>query len=121
MEVLSAYVRENAPTAAFAPEYDLGGDDAEDVPTPRVDIQAALTVIGRRRERLDRERIDLRNADIRGYSLTKARLTGADLQGADLKQVNLQEATLVVAELENSDLRDELGTLTFNLSSDQLR
>ncbi len=112
MEVLTAYVRENAPRPEEA-------EDAEEqYPTPvATDIQAILTVIGRRRVEFERagERIlDLRrtnlslasllNAKLSGANLLFAHLFGADLSGADLSDANLCGVNLSEADLSEADL-----------------
>jgi uncharacterized protein YjbI with pentapeptide repeats len=62
----------------------------------RPDVQAALTVIGRRNRTHDR-----------GYiNLTKANLTGADLSSADLSGADLREAVLTRAVFTDAVLDD---------------
>ncbi|MEM7189585.1 MAG: pentapeptide repeat-containing protein [Pseudomonadota bacterium] len=85
------------------------------LPKPRVDIQAAITVIGRR-DRIDYERrprrnfrLDLRNtclqqADLSYLSLSHALLTGARLEGADFDRAELDGADLHRAQLEGAGL-----------------
>jgi hypothetical protein len=87
--------------------------------SPRPDIQAALTVIGRRNRKNDRQRIDLHGADLAGADLTRgylaeailigadlnhARLAAADLRGANLAATNLTSALLEDANLTSADL-----------------
>jgi uncharacterized protein YjbI with pentapeptide repeats len=77
------------------------------LPTPRADIQAAITVIGRRRPdrialerperpsggaaayRLDLRGVTLRRADLRMLDLEQALLSGARMEGANLVGANL--------------------------------
>ena len=102
MDVLTAYVRENAlrhaqdaPQAANTPN------------TPTTDMQAILTVIGRRKTpgnnrhnaRLDLNHTRLVGADLRMADLNRADLAGADLTGADLTGADLTDADLVDANL----------------------
>jgi uncharacterized protein YjbI with pentapeptide repeats len=112
MEVLCAFVRDRTP-------WDPGRPVAARLPT---DIQAALTVVGRRthsparEERLDLRRTDLRGADLneahferavlRGAHLAGASLQSAHLTGADLRGADLRNADLVAASLERADLRE---------------
>ena len=87
------------------------------------DLQAALTVIGRRQrdrdragDALDLVRSDLRGADLKGLDLRGARLgevhleeaslAGAELEGADLRRANLARADLVEANLRGANLRE---------------
>jgi len=68
MEVLTAFVRENAPLK----KEEEG--EKEEIPKLRTDIQAALTVIGRRNceNEQENQRLDLNRIDIRGANLSKA-------------------------------------------------
>lgn len=97
MELLAAFVR-NAPRRK----------EEESIPD---DIQAALTVIGRRDSEKDppNKKLDLSNTDIRGANLREANfrkviLSRAKLQGAKLPKANLQGADLSGANLEGADL-----------------
>ena len=124
MEILTAYIRENAPVAEGTHER-----------KPRQDIQLAFTVIGRRPpkrialERLQKFRLDLNNCDLtriegRGFDFAKAdfistrfvrsqlknanmenaNLWGANMQYADLRRANMQNATLMNARMQHADL-----------------
>lgn len=94
MEVLTAFVRENAPRKK---------DEEQESPKIRTDIQAALTVIGRRncKNDLEHQRLNLDNINIK-----RAQLKGANLQGADLREANLQGAFLWKANLQGANLRE---------------
>jgi hypothetical protein len=137
METLCAYIRQNAPansakdqTLGDWPDWPEDADDAalaerrtalgtrrEDImnwaralPAPRVDIQAALSVIGRRgEERIARERRhhkDIQQAgsgfrlDLRGANLQRANLYHAQLDHALLSRARLEGARLSEAGLE---------------------
>ena len=146
METLCAYIRENAP-ASEAKDHDLGEwpeypedaspedrkvrgeklrvrhqnlkDWADALLSPRVDIQAALTVIGRRSdERIEFERrqkrsfrLDLRNTNLRKADLTRAKLdhallTHARMEGAELRAARMERANLEGARMERANLRE---------------
>jgi uncharacterized protein YjbI with pentapeptide repeats len=147
MEVLTAYVRQLAPWKfdeesaeedTPTPERIIHiiqqrayTEDRRPEHTPEPDIQAALTVVGRRPEyhrtgtfedgrkieygRIDLHDTDLRGADLRGVHLEEAdlrgvhleeaKLGGAHLEQADLRGAHLEEAVLVKAHLERADLR----------------
>src|SRR6266508_446828 len=100
-EVLTAFVRGHAP---WPPK--LAGQHRAEAPIAQVpelqvrapDVQAALTVLGRRQPlpRL-RGRLDLEATDLR-----KARLGDADLKGVSLSSANLQEALLDGVELQKA-------------------
>lgn len=114
MEVLCAFVRERA---AWAEERELSA-------TAAADVQAVLTVLGRRmrsHEKREEQRLDLRRTDLRGVDLSdlhleracllEAHLEGADLQGlhlegADLRRAYLTNADMVEANLKGADLRE---------------
>ncbi|WP_392476193.1 pentapeptide repeat-containing protein [Nostoc sp. C110] len=104
MEVLTAFVRENAPRKP---------DEENTQQTPKIctDIQAAVTVIGRRNyendkknQSLDLSNIDIQGANLIGANLQGAFLGGANLQGAFLIGANLQEAILYKANLQEAIL-----------------
>lgn len=95
MEVVCAYLREHAGWVAERPR-------SEPVPT---DLQAALTVLGRRTRAYDgKEKLDLRGTDLRGVLLDGAHLERAILVGAHLEDASLQEAHLEAADLRGAFL-----------------
>ncbi|MEH1931120.1 pentapeptide repeat-containing protein [Nostoc sp.] len=98
MEVLTAFVRENAP---------LKKEEKQESPKIRTDIQAALTVIGRRNTENEQEkqRLDLSNIDIRGVDLIKANLERADFISSNFEGALLMQARLQNAEFYNANLR----------------
>ena len=119
MEVLTAYVRERAPRREQ--------DTQEVAGPPTTDIQAILTVLGRRETTgknrrndpldlihtqlvlADLERANLGGAflvraDLGGAYLVEADLSGADLSGADLSGADLSGADLSGADLSGADL-----------------
>ncbi|MGI8332663.1 pentapeptide repeat-containing protein [Actinomadura scrupuli] len=74
------------------------------------DLQAAVTVIGRRDTRHDKAIVTLARADFSAMDLTAARLSRADLT-----QVRLAGAHLTGAELTEANLRGaDLGAATLN-------
>ncbi|MGI5196305.1 pentapeptide repeat-containing protein [Streptomyces sp. CA-288835] len=108
VEVLAAFIRENAPEPDPAdPLYLEDGRKHQ----PSECVQAALTVLGRRPERSEPFRINLKRTDLRGADLAGARLDGvclvkASLRTADLKGASLVGAELRRARLEGADLTD---------------
>jgi uncharacterized protein YjbI with pentapeptide repeats len=122
MEVLTAFIREHA-RERWAP---TGPDDPERERSPRPDVQAAVTVVGRRDAQrdfravnlsgadlsgsdlhwADLSRGNLRGAQLEGANLEGAHLEGAHLEGAHLTGANLVFADLTAAELHSADLRD---------------
>jgi uncharacterized protein YjbI with pentapeptide repeats len=120
MEVLAACIREHSREQWPPPPSE---EPATELPqrTTRPDIQAAMTVIGRRNIRHDSGQIDLANvnltgADLRGKELANANLIGANLTrtiamqanlaGANLRNANLTEADLTGANLNSASLTD---------------
>jgi len=113
MEVLMTYVRENSPAAHAAHPTPAAKTQEADAgpPHPRTDIQAILTVIGRRDTALDppNRQLDLSASDLAGASLKEATLRNAlfiksDLSGTDLMDANLKSADLENASLEGASL-----------------
>jgi uncharacterized protein YjbI with pentapeptide repeats len=88
LEVLCAFVR----------EYTIGKTVSE---KPAIDIQAALTVIGRRK---GQELPDLAKVNISGANLSGANLRGADLDSAYLNSAYLSGASLSGANLLGANL-----------------
>jgi hypothetical protein len=158
MEILTAYIRENAkaedaeqsPIARWWAAYAAAECDddatkaahadeqsgltkqaalketkgwADALPPPRTDIQAALTVIGRRSAeqkaqeaddtrqnemgyRLDLRQTNLRRVHLSNLDVAKAMLDGAYLEGAELWGAHLEGANLWKAHLEGTGLWD---------------
>ena len=114
MEVLTAYVRENAPR-----------QNPPKVPDrPATDIQAILTVIGRREttgSNRGNDRLNLTNTDLTWAVLSGANLDGAflgmtDLRGAFLSGATLDGTDLFGADLDRANLREAK-----NLTAEQLK
>jgi Pentapeptide repeats (8 copies) len=137
MEVLTAYVRQNAPRKS---------DQASRAPDP--DIQAIMTVL-RRRTRSFRngepEPLVLNGTSLRGVQLWRANLSaarisdanlsgasfweanlsatlfsGADLSGAIFSGANLSGADLRAADLRESDITQEQLEKTYGKANTQL-
>lgn len=124
MEVLTAYVRENTPwppKKANGPKEELAESkkptSGEKEPAtnatpeikPRTDIQAILTVIGRRIPGYDKRSLDLRHTDLRKTDLAQAPLETtililANLHLTDLRYSNLKDANLAEVNLEEANL-----------------
>lgn len=115
MEVLTAYVRENAPPPSepetLRPEMTVR--EFVQGPRPSTDVQAILTVLGRRdrsHERspltLDLADTNLQGATLRSAHLERANLTEAHLEDAHLDGAHLEDARLVAAHLEMASLKD---------------
>jgi uncharacterized protein YjbI with pentapeptide repeats len=113
VQVLSAFVRADLPVSV----RDTGnGPQCPPGAPPRVpgerhrlslDMQAALTVLGRRDHGKDHgSSTDLRNVCIIGIDLTHMRLDGADLSGTVLTGTNLFDANLSGATIKGANLVD---------------
>jgi uncharacterized protein YjbI with pentapeptide repeats len=121
IEILIAYVRKNSSFQVAANKkvmrlsMDIQANEStiEEATKVSLDIQAILTVIGRRKHSFnDGEDIplNLRGICLQGVNLEGAHLEGADLrdahlEGADLSEAHLEEALLSEAHLERADLR----------------
>lgn len=119
METLTAYVRDNASWRDIPQEKQVEAAGAivagQETPTPApaapkptTEIQAVLTVLGRRKYRFGEEEekgwLDLRNTNLRGADLREAHLEGAALGGAHLERAFLREAHLEGAMLMGAHL-----------------
>jgi hypothetical protein len=116
IEVLATYVREHSheqwPEAEPPPHQPWWRHVSRGAAPRRLtrpDVQAAVTVIGRRAPRRDIRRVNLSRADLTAANLTAADLsiadlTGADLTGADLTRANLTDANLTDANLNHANL-----------------
>jgi uncharacterized protein YjbI with pentapeptide repeats len=107
MEVLSACIRVHS--REQWPKPDADGTTRER--TTRPDIQAALTVIGRRNPERDIRPINLSGAnliraDLDGANLTGAVLNSVDLTGASLRGATLDGANLQGVKLTGTNLKD---------------
>ncbi|MDD3246909.1 MAG: pentapeptide repeat-containing protein [Methanosarcina sp.] len=114
MEILTAYIRNNSPSKS----ENINAKDFKSQNKVFLDIQAILTVIGRRKyyynagefNCLELQRTYLREADLREANLKRADLRGADLkgtdlQGADLTGANLRDTNLQISYLRVADLK----------------
>ena len=99
VEVLTAFIREHS--REQWPPLDSGGREPER--STRPDVQAAVTVIGRRDAKRHIRRIDLTDANLTGATLIGATLIGATV-GTDLRNARLNTAALSAADFRNADL-----------------
>jgi hypothetical protein len=106
METLSAFVRENASSTREGEDSEDEATSPKDNSGPRTDVQAACTVIGRRKTDQDPEGefVDLTRARLAGIHLLDADLSGANLQHADLSGAALFNADLSETIVHNTDL-----------------
>ncbi|MBE9247129.1 pentapeptide repeat-containing protein [Microcystis aeruginosa LEGE 00239] len=125
MEVLTSYIRKNSPIPSNIEQLEPEERQKalEKLPSVSIPVQAALTVIGRRKVEndqagdnlaettdsnkikiLDLSRTNLREANLIGANLYGANLYGANLKGAKLILANLNGANLNGAELIGAEL-----------------
>ena len=118
MEVLTAFVRQNAPI--IKENESQSPEDQEKLLKLRISIRACLTVIGERKyPDLENKYIDLTEVNLSGFNLvgfklkgfnftganlTEAKLIRADLEGAYLYKADLEGANLEEADLTGADL-----------------
>jgi uncharacterized protein YjbI with pentapeptide repeats len=110
VEVLAAFARVHSHEQWPLPTTHEAGADPPGRRT-RPDIQAAVTVIGRRAIRDVSQLIDLRQANLTHADLHRANLTGvnlyrAGLTSADLTRADLTDAVLALADLSGANLTD---------------
>jgi Pentapeptide repeats (8 copies) len=103
MDVLTTFIREHSWEPWPLPRTEEE-EDADLVEFTRPDIQAALTVVGRRDSERDIGSIDLTRADLTRANLTRADLTDADLTGACLAGADLTSTYLTSADLTGANL-----------------
>jgi len=115
MEVLTAFIREHS----WEQQHSATKNPVPPERKPRPDVQAAITVIGRRNVLRDRGQInlaganlagaDMREADLSGATffkseLTNARFFRAKLAGALFYESNLTRAILIEADLGRANM-----------------
>jgi hypothetical protein len=111
MAIVSAFVRQRSPSVGPEPlpPYTV----VAGIVAPPADVQAAVTVIGRRHTAhdtsSDRTQIDLSGADLRGArlaggSFAGVQMAGARLEGADLSDADLTNVVADGARLDGADL-----------------
>jgi hypothetical protein len=126
MEVLTAYVREHAPWPPKrskdvqplkgdpSPQEEPSATPNDPHPQLAADIQAVLTVLGRRTHTYrngEEQRLNLANTDLRGANLWKAQLQGVDLGLAQLQGAYLRGAQLKGAKNLTVEQLSTVGTL----------
>jgi uncharacterized protein YjbI with pentapeptide repeats len=120
MEVLTSYIRKNSPIPSNIQQLEPEERQKalEKLPSVSIPVQAALTVIGRRKVENDQagdnlagttdsnkiKFLDLSRTNLRGAKLYGANLNGANLNGAYLNEANLNEANLNLAYLYGANL-----------------
>jgi uncharacterized protein YjbI with pentapeptide repeats len=116
MEVLTAYVRQNAPAPVNAPTKTQNRDAI--AKGPATEIQAILTVLGRRRRNRGREhmgqQLDLKNCDLRAASFEEAHIEGvifdeSHLEGANFFDAHIEWASFANAYIEEANFSGSHG------------
>lgn len=120
VEILTAYLREHAPTCvqdgpkdrpentpASPTSPDATPNESTDLEqhTLATDVKAVLTVLRRRNAQNDTGGLDLGQTHLTGAFLRGADLTEANLNGADLSGASLTEANLAGADLRRANLQ----------------
>jgi hypothetical protein len=107
MEVLTAFIREHSREdrdPSLREQWDPSEPDSAEPPRP--DIQAAITVVGRRDAKRDIQPVDFTRACLRGATLVQANLFRANLFRANLFRADLSGANLLRADLSGANLRE---------------
>lgn len=106
MEVLTAYVRQNAPAPEQVPTKEE--NEKAIVVGPSTEIQAILTVLGRRRRGRrhgsNRRGLDLGDSDLRGADFQGARLDSASFYKTHLEGASFVDAHVVGAHFNEAHL-----------------
>jgi hypothetical protein len=105
VEVLTSYIRGNAPWPPRAAGTAVSPIPAKHRPAP--DVQAALSVLGRRDPNHDDPRIELRlsDVDLRGASFRRGHFEGIRLRRSNLEDAQFEGAHLQGAKLRDANLR----------------
>jgi len=137
METLTAIVRERAAWLELSKDgtEEDSGEEKEGIERPAIpwlnakikpspDIQAILTVLGRRKYsygkgELPLQHLDLHNTDLRGAALFNINLNAAFLDGAHLDEATFVEANMEWATLNRTHLKRALMIIS-NLSGASL-
>jgi uncharacterized protein YjbI with pentapeptide repeats len=107
LEILTAFIRSYAPWPPRLPGQYHADAPINQVPELQIrtpDIQAALTIIGRRSTQKDDPHLDLNQTDLRKANLGGANLSGVRLRKANLTEAWLGGADLIEARLEGANL-----------------
>lgn len=113
MEVLCAFIRERSAEQQVLPV------DDETRPRLAADVQAALTVVGRRNAELDIRELDLSHAALRGAFIRSGNFSGASFFGADLSRAQCTGADFSHASFIEAEItRAFLGGVTFSGGGD---
>ncbi|MFI5851806.1 pentapeptide repeat-containing protein [Micromonospora chalcea] len=108
VQVLSDFVREHAPLKRA--HYDRERGEWRPVPAyqpsllPTSDVQAAVTVIGRRPDPSTADHINFSGADLSYIDTSRGNFDGADLEEASLVKADLTNASLDRASFRMADL-----------------
>ncbi|MFI6865370.1 pentapeptide repeat-containing protein [Nocardia sp. NPDC050406] len=103
-EVIGAFVRDTASLRKAPCAADIQIDPEAKPPRAPVEVQAALTIIGRRTGSIGHE-IDIAHTCLAGADLRGAQLSDALLDGSVLARARLTGANLHWADLRGADLR----------------
>ncbi|MFY7931350.1 MAG: pentapeptide repeat-containing protein, partial [Microcystis aeruginosa] len=112
MEVLTSYIRKNSPIPSNIQQLEPEERQKalEKLPSVSIPVQAALTVIGRRKVENDQAGDNLAGTNdpnkIKILDLSGTNLSGANLNGANLNRANLNRAYLNVANLKGAYLKE---------------
>lgn len=120
LEVLTAYVRRNAPLLVSEKQEERsdekdGKTDMDTLPSPRTDVQAILSILGKQEIakrcqakslRLNLAKTDLRKADLSNGCLFEIDLRESNLEGANLTRANLRGSNLGRAQLSMAVLSE---------------
>jgi uncharacterized protein YjbI with pentapeptide repeats len=129
MEVLTSYIRKNSPIPSNIQQLEPEERQKalEKLPSVSIPVQAALTVIGRRKVENDQagdnlaettnpnkiKILDLSRTNLRGAYLKGANLSGANLFGAYLYRAYLNRANLIGADLYGANLNGAYLNLAY--------
>jgi uncharacterized protein YjbI with pentapeptide repeats len=98
LEVLSAYVREHSPASSCPTKKGL----FQELKPLATDVQAVITVLGRRRHDQDVDALDLHGTCLQGVRIKGANFDGANIGYSDLRAAKIEDASFRGANLETT-------------------
>lgn len=127
IETICPYIRENSSLEIAQDETEAAHfllTKSSPKPTRRADVQAALTIIGRRpeiiRARAEREewRIDLRNANLMAYDFSNLNYDNARFDNSCLNAANMSGGSFIGCVFKNTGMRAANMTATIFQEAD---
>jgi len=108
VEILTTYAKDKSNgESKETVKSTTNGNDAES-PSVKTDIQAIMTVLGRRNRENDKKDavLNLQGVNLKGAQLSEYDFAGANFQNANLTEANLANTNFAKAQLQGSKLKE---------------